>query len=154
MPAVNVEAEAVTVTVPAAMSYATHVGPGYVAGEEPASMSVVVKVAVGGAAVAGEAVLTVTVPKVTVSEKPGAMPELPVKVSAAAVAIGLLVRYVPTVVEPLKAYPVGANTVIEVIAYAFVIGFVIFSVVPGVATPVTYAVIPAVKVGGLAFCAA
>ena len=76
--------------VPAARSYATHVGPGYDAGEEPPSMSVVVNVTVGGAAVAGEAVLMVTVPSVMVSEKPGA--RLPVKVSAPAVATGLAVK--------------------------------------------------------------
>jgi hypothetical protein len=69
--------------VPLARSYADQVGPGYDPGLEPPSISVVVKVAVGGAAVAGEAVLTVIVPSVTVSVKPGA--RLPVKLTAEAV---------------------------------------------------------------------
>jgi hypothetical protein len=53
-------------------------------------MIVVVNVPVGGAAVAGDSVLAVMVPSVTMSEKPGAMPVLTpaiVKVSAEAVAI-------------------------------------------------------------------
>jgi len=81
--------------VPVATSYTVHEGPGYDAGEEPASITVVVKVAVGGTAVTGDIVEAVMVPSVTVSVKPGAIPALEpeiVKVSAAAVAIDSLVR--------------------------------------------------------------
>jgi len=55
-PAVKVLTLAVTVVVvPLATSYAVHVGPAYDAGEEPASMSDVVKIPVGGAADTGDA---------------------------------------------------------------------------------------------------
>jgi len=139
LPAVKDDTVPVTaMVVPALRSYATHVGPGYDAGLEPASMSVVVNVPVGGAAVAGDAAVAVMVPSVTVSEKPGAMPALEpviVKVSAAIVNIDSLLRYVPGApVDAVNLNPVGAKIVIEVIAYEFVIGFVIFSVVPAVPT--------------------
>jgi hypothetical protein len=95
----------------------------------------VVNVDWGGAAVAGEATLDVIVPSVIVSVKPGA--RLPVKVSAAAVSAPLVFRYVPAVlVAGVNAKLAGANIVIDVIAYAFVIGFAILRVVPAVATPV------------------
>jgi len=90
-PAVKgVAAAGVTAIVPAARSYATHVGPGYDAGEEPPSIIVVVSVSCGGADGEGERVLIVTVPKVIVSLKPGA--RLPVKVSAPAVETGFAVK--------------------------------------------------------------
>jgi hypothetical protein len=76
--------------VPAARAYTVHVGPGYDPGLEPPSISVVVKEAVGGAAVAGEAVLAVIVPSPTVSVKPGA--RLPVKTTAPAVRVGAPLR--------------------------------------------------------------
>jgi len=83
------------IAVPDASVYTDHVGPGYDAGEEPPSIIVVVNVAVGGAAVAGDSTLDVIVPSVTVSVKPGPIPVLVpviVKVSAAAVAIDSLLR--------------------------------------------------------------
>jgi len=92
LPAMKFPTAGVTpvIAVPAARSYATHVGPGYDAGEEPPSIRVVVNVPVGGGAVAGESVLAVTVPRVMVSENPGA--RLPVKVSAPTVATGSNVK--------------------------------------------------------------
>jgi hypothetical protein len=136
-PAVYVVGAPVTeIEVPVATSYETQDGPGYDAGEEPASMMVVENVPVGGAAVAGDAVEAVMVPSVTVSVKPGAIPALEpeiVKVSAAAVAIDSSVRYVPGLpVDAVNAHPDGAKIVTVVIAYEFDIGLAIFSVVPAV----------------------
>ena len=77
----------------AATSCTTHDGPGSDAGLEPASIKVVVNVPVGGGEVTGEAVLVDTVPRPSVSVKPGArpVPEVP-KVIAVPVITGSVLR--------------------------------------------------------------
>ena len=77
---------------------------------------------------AGDAVLVEIPFTLTVSEKPGGSE--PVHVTADAVWTVTVVRYVPAQVAVVSnAKPVGAKNVMDVIAYALLMGFDIWTVV-------------------------